>query len=545
MLCFIAYLIQYIYSLIYCQAAGLMGVYEKVVGKGREEEYPHMQNLARSKAERSPLNMETSEGVKTALSQQAEAGVRKLLESLQTLKEGDLKELEQQVLTTILSVGRGWMESLLSERAAGEPAAGERIGTCGHPQQLEGYRPKQVLTLLGKVHVKRAYYRCRVEEQPGSRAGEGCPPQGCTHGEAPADVRWGLQGGRTSPGVQQTVSYLCASLTLEEAAEAFSRLLPLQMSARQALNLMQPVGQALHEQEDEQVKALWEQASQARTAPHEASGEPPASIERLYIEVDGVLARLRRGSVPMEDKERKRSGDVYREIKVGAVFEATRGPQRSGLAPGVFVDQAGPKQYVARRSRAEDFGKLLYALAVKDGLHQARQVVFIGDGAAWIWRLATEQFPEAVQIVDLWHAREHVWKVARAVFGANTPEAAAWAEQGCDLLAEGNIEDLVAEIVVLPPVPPEPGHSRSVPDIERDYFISNAARMRYPAFRAQGMHVGSGIAEAACKTVVSTRAKRAGMRWTPDGLDAVLAVRTAVLNDTYDSFCEQQSLLIA
>jgi len=110
---------------------------------------------------------------------------------------------------------------------------------------------------------------------------------------------------------------------------------------------------------------------------------------------------------------------------------------------------------------------------------------------------------------------------------------------------EGKIEDLVEEIVVLPPVPPEPGTSRSVPDIERDYFISNAARMRYPAFRAQGMHVGSGIAEAACKTVVSTRAKRTGMRWTPEGLDAVLAVRTAVLNDTYDAFCEQHSLLVA
>ena len=87
-------------------------------------------------------------------------------------------------------------------------------------------------------------------------------------------------------------------------------------------------------------------------------------IERLYIELDGVLARLRRGSVPMEEQERKRKGDVYREVKVGAVFEATRGPERSGLAPGVFVDQAGQKHYVARRTKAEDFGKLLYALAV-------------------------------------------------------------------------------------------------------------------------------------------------------------------------------------
>ena len=95
-------------------------------------------------------------------------------------------------------------------------------------------------------------------------------------------------------------------------------------------------------------------------------------------------------------------------------------------------------------------------------------------------------------------------------------EASAWAGHACSLLVEGKIEALVEEIVVLPPVPPEPGTSRSVPEIERDYFINNAARMRYPAFCSQGVDVGSGIAEAACKTVVSTRAKRADMRWTKD-----------------------------
>jgi predicted CoA-binding protein len=249
------------------------------------------------------------------------------------------------------------------------------------------------------------------------------------------------------------------------------------------------LGEALQEREDEQVRALWDQAGQARTAPVAASTSQQAGLDRLYIELDGVLARLRRGSVPMEDKERRRSGDVYREVKVGAVFEASRGPERSGLVPGVFVDQAGQKHYVARRCKAEDFGKLLYGLAVSNGLHRARQLVVLGDGAAWIWRLAAEHFPEAVQIVDLWHAREHVWKVARAAFGPGTPETSVWAEHACSLLVEGKIEDLVTEIVVLPPVPPEPGTSRSVPEIERDYFISNAARMRYPAFRAEA-HAG-------------------------------------------------------
>ncbi len=141
----------------------------------------------------------------------------------------------------------------------------------------------------------------------------------------------------------------------------------------------------------------------------------------------------------MEEQERKRKGDVYREVKVGAVFEATRGPERSRLAPGVLVDQAGPKHYVARRGKAEDFGKLLYALAVTSGLQRAHQLVVLGDGAVWIWRLVAEHFPGAVQIVDIWHAREHVWKVARAVFGANTPEASAWAEHACSLLLEGKI----------------------------------------------------------------------------------------------------------
>lgn len=485
--------------------------------------------------------METKEGLKRALLQEAEAGILKLLQQLHKLPEGDLKGLEQQVMETIFAIGRGWMQSVLSEAVPEEPAPAERVGSCGHQQQLVGYRPKQVLTLLGKITFKRAYYQCVVEEERAEVSGQ----QGCTHGEAPADRLWGVQGRRTSAGVQQAVSYLCASSTLEEAAANFSRLLPLQMSARQALNLVQPLGEALQQQEDEQVRALWDQAGQARTTSQPAEADQQEHIERLYIELDGVLARLRRGSVPLEQQERKRKGDVYREVKVGAVFEASRGPERSELAPGVFVDQAGHKHYVARRGKAEDFGKLLYTLAVTHGLERTHQLVVLGDGAAWIWRLVAEHFPGAVQIVDIWHAQEHVWKVARAVFGANTPQASAWAEHACSLLVAGKIEELVEEIVVLPPVPPEPGTSRSVPDIERDYFISNAARMRYPAFRAQGMHLGSGIAEAGCKTVVSTRAKRSGMRWTPEGLDAVLAVRTAVLNDTYDAFCEQHSRLVA
>jgi hypothetical protein len=300
------------------------------------------------------------------------------------------------------------------------------------------------------------------------------------------------------------------------------------------------VGEVLASAEDRQVKSLQAEAKQTRSQPPEE--RQTKEIERLSIELDGVLARMRRGSVPMEKEERQRQGDVYREIKAGAVFRAERGPKRSELVPGVYGDTPQPDSMrsVARRTAKGGFGWLLYQLALHGGLEQAQQVVVIGDGAPWIWNLAAEHFPEAVQIVDLSHAKEHVWEVAHAVFGRGTAAGTVWATQACSLLEQGQSEALVSAIEALPPIAPEPGQARSCPERAVDYFTTNAQRMRYPVFRAQGMHLGSGIAEAACKTIVSTRAKRSGMRWTPEGIDALLPLRTSVLNGAYDSLWQQE-----
>jgi hypothetical protein len=208
----------------------------------------------------------------------------------------------------------------------------------------------------------------------------------------------------------------------------------------------------------------------------------------------------------------------------------------------VYVDTPAPDslRYVARRTAKGGFAWVLYHLAMQCGLEQAQQVVVLGDGAPWIWNLVAEHFPRAVQIVDLYHAKEHVWDVAHTVFGGATAAATAWATAACSLLEAGQIADLISAIATLPPIPPEPGQARSIPERAVDYFATNAQRMRYPVFRAQGMHLGSGIAEAACKTIVSTRAKRSGMRWTPEGLDALLPLRTAVLNGAYASFWQEE-----
>ena len=474
--------------------------------------------------------METNETVKKALLSLAEIGIQTLIERLQEVNEGDLQALEQQILVQVVALGQACLEHLLTQQATQAGATARREGTCGHRQRLVGIRPRQVFTLLGTITIHRGYYQCvGIEEQEEQEKGNTC-----SHGEAPFDACWGLTTQRSSPGVQKAVSYLAAHLTNEGVAEALSRLLPLQITPRQVGHVSQPIGEAFEQWEEQQMQALLQQGGHKHSSEREqqeAQGEP---LQRLYVEMDGVMARLRRESVPLAKAEQERGGDVYREIKVGAVFVSEPGRERSGLVPGVFVDTPGPIQYTARRTTAEDFAPQVYALAPRAGLARASQVVVLGDGAKWIWRLAEEQFPGAIHIVDEYHARQHIWEVARAAFVEDPAARSTWAQAVIDQLTEGRLEAVIAAIERLPPLPPEPGQARSVLEIEADYFRSNAERMRYPTFRAQGMHLGSGIAEAACKTVVSTRAKRSGMRWTPNGLDAVLALRTAVLNGEFD-----------
>jgi hypothetical protein len=438
------------------------------------------------------------------------------LEQVSQTTEGDLKHLEEQVVKSSQAIGRKLMAGVLTSRLhEGRPVA-RRQGSCGHVQRLVGERSKELITLVGPVSFVRPYYQClQTAETPEEHDGP--------HAEAPADALWGVDQQRTTPGVQQQISYLSARLTFEEAAQTLCRSVPIGMSGRQALNLMRPVGEALTAAEDRQVQVVQAQAKQARSQPS-TQPEEHKRMERLSIELDGVLARMRRGSVPMEKEEQQRTGDVYREIKAGAVFRAERGPQRSELATGVYVDTPAPDsiRYVARRTAKGGFDWLLYQLALQAGLEQAQQVVVLGDGDPWIWNLVAEHFPGAVQILDLYHAKEHVWDVAHAVFGRGTVRGTAWATHACSLLEQGHSEALVSAIAALPPIAPEPGQARSIPERAVDYFTTNADRMRYPFFRAQGMHLGSGIAEAACKTIVSTRAKRCGMRWTPEGLDALL-----------------------
>lgn len=471
---------------------------------------------------------------------QAEICVKELHPRLGTVMSGEdenLVELEEMIFAAVLRLGAMWLGIALSLYAS---HLAEEVGTrlpcsCGGVMRWVSERGKTVLTLLGKVSYRRVYYHCAR----------------CKRGAALGDRRWGLEHTRTTAGVARLVGYIGASVSFVETARQVCRTLQWPekwLSGKQVQRLAEPVGQVLGQMEAETIAQWWKMVIAARSTqagqpvPCRTVADAVAPIKRLYVQMDGTMARFR-GVLG-------KGSDVRHEVKVAAVFVAEPSQRVSHLAEA-FVDATkgegetlrawidrpeGPITYVAGRLTASIFGIRVFAEAVCRGLERAEEVVILGDGARWIWELADEHFPGAVQILDFWHASEWIWKVAHTVWGEGSARAARWAEeQIADYLIKGDAEGLVKAIVALPPVPPPPWASRSIPEQAADYFRHNAGRMRYPEYRARGMEIGSGAVESAAKRVVGQRCKGPGMRWSDAGLAAVLHLRTHVLNERYDA----------
>jgi hypothetical protein len=195
--------------------------------------------------------------------------------------------------------------------------------------------------------------------------------------------------------------------------------------------------------------------------------------------------------------------------------------------------------YTGAIETAEDFGKRIYLEAWNRGWSRAEKKVVIGDGAEWIWNLAAPYFPGAIQIVDLYHARQHLWELTRRLFPNHEINQKAWMKiHQTRLLDKGKIEKLVTALRSTKSTNPE---TLRIIRIEADYFERNAERMRYPRFRKQHLFVGSGVIEAGCKTVIGSRLKRSGMFWTVRGANAILALRCCHLNGRFEDYWAARS----
>ena len=188
--------------------------------------------------------------------------------------------------------------------------------------------------------------------------------------------------------------------------------------------------------------------------------------------------------------------------------------------------------YVAAIEAAEQFLRL-YTEAWRRGWSHAQKKVVLGDGAVWIWNLADQHFPGAIQIVDLFHARQHLWELSAKLFPGDDKARKRWLAPRLERLENGKIETLVK---MLHAVPPDSAELAEIVHNEAEYFERNAARMRYPAFRAQGLFVGSGVVEAGCKTVIGSRLKCSGMFWTVRGANAIIALRCCRLSRRFEDY---------
>ena len=419
----------------------------------------------------------------------------------------DLEAIESALRAALHQAGAAALSELLQFET---PAAEQRQLPCGcgYHAQYQEIRCKPILTIVGPVRLSRPYYLCSQ----------------CHVGQFPLDVELDIENTEFSPGVRRMHALVGQQGPFDHGREQMKILAGLEVTTKSVERIAEAIGADIAEREQEEMQ----QALQLDLPV--IAGEP---IPVLYVQMDGT-------GVPVVKKETLgRQGKLAgqpahtREVKLGCVFTQTTWDKQ-----GYAIRDPDSTTYTGAIETAVEFGKRVYREALKRGWHGAKKKVVIADGAEWIWNLVAEHFREAMQIVDLYHARQHLWEVVRQLYPYEEIKQKAWMKvHQKRLLDKGKIEKLVGALRSI--------HTTNAQVAEKirteaDYFERNAERMRYPKFRRQHLFVGSGVVEAGCKTVIGSRLKQSGMFWTVRGANAILALRCAHLNGCFEDYWEER-----
>lgn len=406
----------------------------------------------------------------------------------------DLESVEMLTRTVMHNLGCVVLEKILNLDGGGSRA--KRL-ECeeGHQGVFVEVREKEVMTVLGKVRVKRNYYY----------------DSACRRGWCPKDRELGIEGSSFSPGLRRMMGRVGSSRPFALSEEDLSEIAGLEVNSK-------AIERNCHELGKEAERFL----SQIQ------ADEASSPIDTMYISMDGTGVPV----VKAETAGRKGKGAdgqaKTREAKLGCVFTQTRVDEE-----GNPIRDEQSTTYVGAIEKAENFNKRIYAEAKLRGFQRAKRVCVIGDGAAWIWNIVRENFWNAIQIVDIYHAREHYWKCARIVFSTKSKRQRQWAESRKEELDRGNVE---AVIKALRQLRPKNEESKKMIDLTVKYFEQNKERMRYNVFRDQGLFVGSGVIEAGCRSVIGQRLKQSGMHWTVNGANSIIALRCCLLSRRWEDF---------
>jgi len=409
------------------------------------------------------------------LSEALYGAVEAVLQAHRNTDEAEsLTAMEQGLQAVLHEVGNYALGEWLNVQTPKYPAA--RVAcACGGQATYVRQREAVSITLYGRVHYRRAYYQCD-----------------CGYGQYPLDRRLGIVPGQMSAEVKTLAALLGVQQSYATSSATLARLLPLDVSPNSIRAACQDVGDSVLAEEADLLVACQDLHQQTATQRQQV---PP---ERIYLSLDGFHGPFL---------------DGWHEVKAGVFWQVD--VQGKVVNRHYFVDTAA----------AEPFGELVWAKAWQLGADLSPQLVIIADGATWLWQLADRLFPNAIQIVDWFHASSYLAKIAADAFGEGTPEAKIWFNQHQTLLYHGHLASLLRACRAMRPQAP------TTADAACHYFAHHRTRLRYPKYRALGLQIGSGVMESACKQLGTLRLKLPGARWSEPGARSLAKARAAFLSD--------------
>lgn len=434
-----------------------------------------------------------------------------LLRRINAAASVDLEACEFSVRDAVMALGARFLERSLNKVGRGRQAAPVRCPYCAQPMTSVGIKVKNLRTILGPVRFGRSLFVCKR----------------CNQQRFPGDEVLGVVDTLFSPGAQRMMAKAASRSTFEVAAEDLLLYANLRVTPHTVQRCSESIGREIEAWMSGQDHTLLRLARDATKA--DGLSRPAAAVR--YIEYDGTGVPVRRNELQGRKGKQKDGSALTREVKLGCVFTQT-----TLDAQGNPVRDPQSTTYVGAIESSEAFGRRIYAEALRRGLRERTQVVLITDGAQYNKSIAELHFPEALHIIDLYHAFEHLHQLADALLPAKLRPIIE--PQWGDLLDQGRIEELCEWAAdYLPRTEPDRGETRK----KIRYFQTNAQAMRYQAFRDKHFFVGSGVIEAGCKTVIGARLKASGMCWSQKGAYAIIALRCCVCSRRFESFWEDRA----
>ena len=381
---------------------------------------------------------------------------------------------------------------------------------CGEAARYAGRRAKIFESVLGLLKLERAYYHCGA----------------CGAGFYPRDRALGLERGTLSRGVLRMVGLVGAMVSFEDGRELLRELAGVDVSTKHVERAAEALGREVARDERRVAERLPQDMGVAPT---------------LYLGLDGTGVPMRASELEGRQGKQSDGSSKTREVKLVTVWSA-QGRDKEGTP----VRDEGSVSYSAAIESAatrdtdktpSEFAQRVEREAQRRGFERAQRRVVLGDGAPWVWNLADEHFPGAIQIVDRFHAKQKLSDVAKSIYGPESGLGKEWGRQRHHELDAGDIEVVLDALGLHAPKDDE---ARKCVD----YIQRNRERMRYAKFRAEGLSTSTGVVEAGCKGAIGTRCKRPGMHWTVAGANAIIALRCYKLSGRFEDFWKRRSATI-